>query len=119
MSEIVKYSSALLSEHYYKINHDSGLRIFVFPKNLSTTYGIFSVNFGGNGVKYECRGEEVTMPQGCAHFLEHKLFENEDGSNADDIFHLLGHTIMLTRQTKERRICFIRPNVKKRRSESF
>ena len=90
MSEIVKYSWALLGEHYFKINHDSGLRIFVFPKNLSTTYGIFSVNFGGNAVKYECRGEEVTLPQGCAHFLEHKLFENEDGSNADDIFSSLG-----------------------------
>ena len=90
MSEILKFSSSLLGEHYYRINHDSGLRIFVLPKNLSTTYGIFSVNFGGNGVEYECCGEKVTLPQGCAHFLEHKLFENEDGSNADDVFSSLG-----------------------------
>lgn len=90
MSEITKFSSSLLGEQYYKINHDSGLRIFVFPKSLSTTYGIFSVNFGGNGIEYECGGEKVTLPMGCAHFLEHKLFENEDGSNADDIFSSLG-----------------------------
>ena len=90
MSEITKFSSSLLGEQYYKINHDSGLRIFVFPKSLSTTYGIFSVNFGGNGIEYECGGEMVELPRGCAHFLEHKLFENEDGSNADDVFSSLG-----------------------------
>lgn len=90
MSNIKRFDSALLGEHYYKIEHDSGLSVFVFPKNLSTTYGIFSVNFGGNALEYEIDGEKVSIPQGCAHFLEHKLFENEDGSNADDIFSSLG-----------------------------
>ncbi len=90
MSEIKRFESSLLGEHYYKINHDSGLSVFVFPKNLSTTYGIFSVNFGGNAIEYDCGGEKVSLPQGCAHFLEHKLFENEDGSNADDVFSSLG-----------------------------
>ena len=90
MSNIQKFESALLGEQYYKIDHDSGLTVFVFPKNLSTTYGIFSVNFGGNAIEYEIDGEKVTLPQGCAHFLEHKLFENEDGSNADDAFSSLG-----------------------------
>ena len=90
MSNIKRFDSSLLGEHYYKIEHDSGLSVFVFPKNLSTTYGVFSVNFGGNALEYEIDGEKVSVPQGCAHFLEHKLFENEDGSNADDIFSSLG-----------------------------
>ena len=90
MSEIIRYESALLGEHYFKINHDSGLRVFVFPKNLSTTYGIFSVGFGGNAEEYTLDGENVTLPRGLAHFLEHKLFENEDGSNADDVFSSIG-----------------------------
>lgn len=90
MSEIVRFDSELLGEHYYKISHDSGLKIFVFPKDMSSTYGIFSVNFGGSSVEYIKNGEAVTLPQGCAHFLEHKLFENSDGSNADDIFSSLG-----------------------------
>ena len=90
MSNITEFSSALLGEKYYKIDHDSGLTVFVFPKALSTTYGIFSVNFGGSFAEYECDGEKKVLPLGCAHFLEHKLFENEDGSNADDVFSSLG-----------------------------
>lgn len=90
MSEIKRFESSLLGENYYRIKHDSGLSVFVFPKNLSTTYGIFSVNFGGNAIEYDCGGEKISLPQGCAHFLEHKLFENEDGSNADDVFSSLG-----------------------------
>jgi predicted Zn-dependent peptidase len=90
MSNIEKYQSDLLGEAYFKIDHSSGLTAYVFPKNLSTTYGIFSVNFGGNAVEYICGDEKVTLPQGCAHFLEHKLFENEDGGTADDVFSALG-----------------------------
>jgi predicted Zn-dependent peptidase len=90
MSNITEFSSSLLGERYYKIEHDSGLTVFVFPKNMSTTYGIFSVNFGGNATEYCVDGENVVLPQGCAHFLEHKLFENEDGSTADDVFSALG-----------------------------
>ena len=90
MSNITEFQSSLLGERYYKIDHDSGLTVFVFPKNLSTTYGVFSVNFGGNAVEYVNGDETVTLPYGCAHFLEHKLFENEDGSTADDVFSALG-----------------------------
>lgn len=90
MSNITEFNSSLLGERYYKIEHDSGLTVFVFPKNMSTTYGIFSVNFGGNATEYCVDGENVVLPQGCAHFLEHKLFENEDGSTADDVFSALG-----------------------------
>lgn len=90
MSNITEFNSSLLGERYYKIEHDSGLTVFVFPKNMSTTYGIFSVNFGGNATDYCVDGENVVLPQGCAHFLEHKLFENEDGSTADDVFSALG-----------------------------
>lgn len=90
MSKIKKFESSLLGEHYYKIDHDSGLTVFVFPKNMTTTYGVFSVNFGGNAIEYDFGNERVVLPQGCAHFLEHKLFENEDGSNADDVFSALG-----------------------------
>lgn len=90
MSEIMRFESSLLGESYYKIIHDSGLKIFVFQKEMSSTYGIFSVNFGGSTVEYSKNGVDYTLPQGCAHFLEHKLFENEDGSNADDIFSSFG-----------------------------
>lgn len=90
MSEFRVFTSELLGEKYYKTVHESGLTVCVFPKDMSTTYGIFSVNVGGNITEYEKDGEKFVLPQGCAHFLEHKLFDNSDGTNADDVFSSLG-----------------------------
>ena len=90
MSEFNVFESKLLSEKYYKTVHESGLTVYVFPKNMSSTYGILSVNFGGSVTEYECDGKRTVLPEGCAHFLEHKLFDNSDGTNADDVFSSLG-----------------------------
>ncbi len=90
MSEGKWFNSALLGEKYYKTIHESGLTVCVLPKDMSTTYGVLSVDFGGSITEYEKDGKAVRIPQGCAHFLEHKLFDNPDGSNADDMFSLLG-----------------------------
>ncbi len=90
MSDFMTFSSELLGEKYYKTVHESGLTVCVFPKDMSTTYGILSVNFGGNVTEYEKDGEKIILPEGCAHFLEHKLFDNPDGGNADDVFSSLG-----------------------------
>ncbi len=90
MSDIKRFSSELLGEEYFKVIHKSGLTVCVFPKDMTATYAILSVNFGGNVTEYEKDGERVILPEGCAHFLEHKLFDNPDGTNADDIFSSLG-----------------------------
>ncbi len=90
MSEFKEFVSEILSEKYYKTVHESGLTVCVFPKDMSTTYGVIAVNFGGSVTEYEKNGEKVILPEGCAHFLEHKLFDNSDGSNADDVFSSLG-----------------------------
>ena len=90
MSKFHVFNSELLGEKYYKTVHNSGLTVCVFPKEMSTTYGILSVNFGGNDTKYRKNGKMLEIPEGCAHFLEHKLFDNPDGTNADDIFSALG-----------------------------
>ncbi len=84
------FFSDLLGEKYYKTVHKSGLTVVVFPKDMSTTYGIFSVNFGGSVTEYVKDRETIKLPEGCAHFLEHKLFDNSDGTNADDAFSSLG-----------------------------
>lgn len=90
MSEFKSFTSELLGEEYYKTVHESGLTVCVFPKDMSCTYGILSVNFGGNVTEYDKGGQRVILPEGCAHFLEHKLFDNSDGTNADDVFSSLG-----------------------------
>ena len=90
MNNIKKYEHELFCERYYKINHHSGLEVYVFPKEMSGYYAIISASFGGAVSEYLCDGEKVVLPQGCAHFLEHKLFDNEDGRGADDVFSSCG-----------------------------
>ena len=86
------YKSALLSEEYKKYLHPSGLEIYVFPKKLTTFYAIMGVKYGSIHSAFSKKGssETITVPDGIAHFLEHKLFANEDGSDAFERFSELG-----------------------------
>ena len=70
-----------LSEKYYKTTHKSGLDIYVFPKEgYRSTYAIFGTKYGSVNRCFSVDGgEKVTVPDGIAHYLEHKLFESEDG----------------------------------------
>ena len=90
MNNISVFESSLLGEKYYKINHSSGLKIFIFPKDRTGTYAIFSTKFGGTTHKYKVNGKDYEIPLGCAHFLEHKMFDNKGRPGADDIFSALG-----------------------------
>lgn len=76
----------LLCESYYYCKHPSGLSIYVFPKKLTTTYAIIGVRYGSVNNTFSVDGKSVTVPDGIAHFLEHKLFTNEDGSDSFERF---------------------------------
>lgn len=79
--KIEKITSDLLNESYYSIEHESGLRIFVYPKEgYSSTYAIFGTRYGSIDTKFRKKGEKefTVVPEGIAHFLEHKLFESEE-----------------------------------------
>ena len=88
--DIKTYTSELLSEKYYEIKHESGLSVYVYPKEMSGTYAIFSTKFGGMVSDYTVNGKKKSIPFGCAHFLEHKMFDNKGRAGADDIFSALG-----------------------------
>ena len=90
MSNVILFESTLLGERYYKVEHQSGLKIYVFPKDRTGTYAIFSTRFGGSVKNYTVNGKPREIPLGCAHFLEHKMFDNKDRPGADDIFSALG-----------------------------
>ncbi|HPT85162.1 MAG TPA: pitrilysin family protein [Bacillota bacterium] len=72
-----------IGEKYYYVKHKSGLDIYVIPKKLSTYYAMFGTKYGSVHNKFRIKGEaEYTeVPDGIAHFLEHKMFENEDGED--------------------------------------
>lgn len=71
-----------VGDTYYELDHPSGLKIFVYPKeNSHSTYAVFGTKYGSVDNQFRRSDEETvhSVPEGIAHFLEHKLFESEDG----------------------------------------
>lgn len=65
----------------------NGLTIIILPKkNIQKKYIILGTNYGSNDNKFIVPGEEnpIEVPKGVAHFLEHKMFEQENGVNSLD-----------------------------------
>jgi predicted Zn-dependent peptidase len=84
--------NSLLNEKVYMRRMDPGLEVFVLPKKgYVKKYATFATNFGSVDSHFVVEGEgrELTVPDGVAHFLEHKLFEDEEG-NVFDRFAALG-----------------------------
>ena len=78
--EFTKILSDRIGDSYYKMLHPSGLTIYVYPKkSYNSTYAIFGTNFGSIDTTFMYKGEKIVVPDGIAHYLEHKLFESEDG----------------------------------------
>lgn len=78
-----------IDETLYTEKLPNGLTVFLLPKlEMSKTFGFFSTKYGSIDHTFIPIGqnEKVTVPEGVAHFLEHKLFEKEDGSDAFDDF---------------------------------
>lgn len=69
-----------IGESYVKAVHPSGLKIYILEKpQYNSSYAIFGTKYGSIDTCFAVNGEEVSVPEGIAHFLEHKLFESEDG----------------------------------------
>lgn len=87
MTDWKRYESALLGECYWSTTHACGLPIYVFPKKMSSTYAMLAVQFGAVD---NVRADGTCFSDGVAHFLEHKLFSNEDGSDSFERFAAYG-----------------------------
>ncbi|KAB8138797.1 insulinase family protein [Gracilibacillus oryzae] len=75
-----------INEKIYTETLSNGLRVFILPKQeMAKTFAIFTTNYGSIDQSFVPLGKEdfITVPDGIAHFLEHKLFEKEDR----DVFH--------------------------------
>ncbi len=88
MTDRKVFKSALLGESYERMTLPCGLDIYVFKKDLTTTYAILGVKYGSVHSRFAASQEEElkAVPDGVAHFLEHKLFMNEDGSDSFERF---------------------------------
>ena len=59
---------------------DNGLTVLVhFMPGFTGVHAIYGTHFGSVDRKFLLDGKPYEMPAGTAHFLEHKMFENEEG----------------------------------------
>ena len=85
--------STKIKEKAYFEKLENGLNIIIIPKaNTKKKYVIWGTNFGSidNRFIMPQTNEEVFIPDGVAHFLEHKMFEQENGTNSLDVLMALG-----------------------------
>lgn len=74
-----------LDETLYHEKLDNGLEVYILPKKgFSKTFATFTTKYGSIDNNFVPLGETeaIKVPDGIAHFLEHKMFEKEEG----DIF---------------------------------
>jgi predicted Zn-dependent peptidase len=73
-----------LQETIWHETLDNGLEVFILPKpGFTKTYATFTTKFGSIDNHFTPpEGETIRVPDGIAHFLEHKMFEEPEG----DIF---------------------------------
>ena len=82
-----------VKEEIYIEKLENGLTVMIIPKkNTLKKYAIWGTNFGSidNHFIIPKNNQEVQIPDGVAHFLEHKLFEQENGTNSLDTLSSLG-----------------------------
>lgn len=77
--EIIK--SKVTGDSCTHVKHSSGLDIYIREmQGFSSVYALFGTKYGSINTTFRTSADSdyTTVPEGIAHFLEHKLFENED-----------------------------------------
>ena len=85
--------SKKIKEKAYVEELKNGMKVIIIPKpNLDKKYVIWGTKFGSidNRFIMPKTNEEVFIPDGVAHFLEHKMFEQPNGTNSLDTLMALG-----------------------------
>ena len=82
-----------IDETLYYDKLDNGLEIYVLPKsNMKNVYATFTTKYGSqtlNFVPYN-QTNTIKVNAGVAHFLEHKMFEQETGELPFEFFTRIG-----------------------------
>ena len=82
-----------IKEKLYIEKLENGLTVMIIPKaNTKKKYITWGTNFGSidNHFIDPKTKEEIEIPDGVAHFLEHKMFEQPDGTNSLDTLSSIG-----------------------------
>ena len=87
MIELKEQIFSEINEKIYSAELENGLKVFLIPKqDFQESCGMMIVNFGSLDTKFTYEGQSKEYNEGIAHFLEHKLFELEDGQDVAELF---------------------------------
>ena len=79
-----------LDESYLYRKFDFGPELYLIPKERSQSYVLLQIPFGSLDTSYRVGQRIKRIPKGTAHFIEHKLFANEDGHDSLELLGTLG-----------------------------
>ncbi len=89
--QIIENSS--IKEKLYIEKLENGLTVMIIPKKgIRKKYVMWATHYGSIDNKFIVPGEEniTEVPDGVAHYLEHKMFEQKNGTNSLDTLTALG-----------------------------
>ena len=90
----------------YQETLKNGLNIYYLPMMNNNTYNIqYGVNFGGKTLNFKYNNEIINIPEGTAHYLEHKMFENEDNKSVYELFE--SHATSNNAYTNDKRTIYV------------
>ena len=85
--EIVKFYNQKV--YYDKL--DNGLDVYIMPNNkVKDTFVTLTIKYGGVNYKFKYDNKFISVQNGIAHFLEHKMFEQEDGVDPFEFYNESG-----------------------------
>ena len=75
-----------IGEEVIHVTLDNGLPVCIVPKKgFSRKYALFATRYGGMDMRFRLNGQWLDTPAGIAHYLEHKMFDTEDGNALQEL----------------------------------
>ena len=75
-----------IGEDVIWVTLDNGLPVCIVPKKgFSRKYALFATRYGGMDMRFRLNDQWLDTPAGIAHYLEHKMFDTEDGNALQEL----------------------------------
>ena len=80
------YAYPSIGETVWRTTLPNGLELAVIPKpGFAGSYAFFATRYGGMDTRFFLDGKWTDTPAGIAHYLEHKMFDTEDGNALQEL----------------------------------
>ena len=75
-----------IGEEVFRATLPNGLPVYIVPKKgFSRKYALFATRYGGMDMRFEKDDQWLDTPAGIAHYLEHKMFDTEEGNALQEL----------------------------------